>query len=140
ASDRQHVKLAVGPECLFSLAALDQRARRQIAGVLGLRLQRAEPAFVLAARRSNAAALVEGDRAIGEKALHAGRVDHPQEPVGDGIVVRDHDVFGRLPAGRATISRAISSVFSGSRCAYCTSNVMPRLWAAACMPCAAVTQ
>jgi len=40
---------------------------RQVAGVLGSRLQRAEPAFVLAARRSDAAALVDGYRAVGEK-------------------------------------------------------------------------
>src|SRR5262249_51348440 len=55
AGNRQHMKLAVGGECFFSSAALDQRARGQIAGVLRLRLQRAEPALILAARRSDAA-------------------------------------------------------------------------------------
>ena len=88
------------PERLFSFAALDQRPRRQIAGVLGLRLQRAEPALVLAAGRSDAGALVEGNRAVGEKGLHAGIVDDLHQLVGDGIIVRDHDIFGPL-AGAA---------------------------------------
>jgi hypothetical protein len=93
------MQLAVGRECLFFLAALDQGTRGQIAGVLGLRLERAEPALVLAARRSDAATLIHGDRAIGEKTLHAGRVDDRQEPVGHRIVVRDHDILGPLAGG-----------------------------------------
>ena len=80
----------------FFFAALDQRARRQIAGVFRLRLQRAKPAFVFAARQSYPAALVDGDRAVGQKTLHAGRVDDRQQPIGHGIVVRDHNIFGPL--------------------------------------------
>jgi hypothetical protein len=53
------VKLAVAAESFFFFSALDQRARRQIAGVFRLRLQRAKPAFVFAARRSYPAALVD---------------------------------------------------------------------------------
>ncbi len=49
--------------------------------------------------RPDAATLIDGDRAIGEKSLHAGRVDDRQEPVGHGIVVRDYDIFGPLAGG-----------------------------------------
>jgi hypothetical protein len=62
------VQPAVASERLLLLAALDQRARRQIAGVLRARLERAEPAFVLAAGRPDASALVEGDGAVGKNA------------------------------------------------------------------------
>src|SRR5262245_48436568 len=87
---------AVAPERLFLLAALDQRARRQVAGVLCARLERAEPAFVLAAGRSDAAALVERDGAVGEKGLHAGGIDDLHELIGHGIIIRDHDIVGPL--------------------------------------------
>src|SRR5258705_12893648 len=73
--NRQHVKLAVGSERSFSLAALDQRVRRHVAGVLGPRLQRAEPALVLAAGRSDATALLDRNRAVSEKGLHPGGID-----------------------------------------------------------------
>jgi hypothetical protein len=74
-------------------------ARGQIAGVLGPRLQRAEPTFEFAAGRSDAATLVGGNRAVGEKGLYAGAVDDLQQLVGDGIIVRDHDIVWPLAGG-----------------------------------------
>ena len=97
--NRQHVQLAVRPERLFLPAAFDQRVRRQIAGVLRPWLQRSEPAFVFAAGRSDAAALVDRNRAVSEKGFHPCGVDDLQELVGHGIIVREHDIVGPFPRG-----------------------------------------
>src|SRR5262245_6811808 len=111
AGDRDEVQPAVASERLFLLAALDQRARRQVAGVLSARLERAEPAFVLAARRPDAAALVEGDGAVGKKGLHPGGVDDLHELVGHGIIIHFFDIR-YLPVA----SNKLHKAYYPSRC------------------------
>src|SRR5262249_8094424 len=71
----------------FSFLPRSISARCQVAGVLRARFERAEPAFVLAAGRSDAAALVERDGAVGEKGLHASGVDDLHKLVGHGIII-----------------------------------------------------
>jgi hypothetical protein len=53
----------------------------------------------LGAGCADVTALVERDRAVGEKALHAGAVDDPQKLSSHGIIVGDHDVLGPLVGG-----------------------------------------